>query len=742
MASDDCTDSSLTTEPENLTALLLESGLQVAYETRRTNLGLVVREVNLPGFVPTPPTKRPTTSWVWRHGHAVSFKDDQNNLSPMWLCRLCYTSVVAAKADAKVVPGDDFIFPANPTNIHMRHMETKHHYQSDGTLSTESHKRPKKRTITEAFSAIETAQKRTFDRGAWQTSYTRWITLSGVSLRQATSQEFYNLLTEQDPRLEEVIPRSAGTAHAWIIDAYNNAKSKVIKSIANSTSKLTISFDGWKANNDALDLLGVIVHYLGDDNKLHNVVLAMSDTLGSHTGTNIAEQLFDVLKDYQIHGHQIAYFQADNAFNNDTALAALAERVDIHPVNSRLRCAGHIFNLVCNAILFGVPTKAEMEDARCDFSQPTTDEDDNDEAASTQAAAKFESIMDYGSEAAKHLAWQRRGPIGKLHNLVTNIKASSSRRALFESKQSELIDEDGDTAHAKIYRLVTNGGIRWNSTYLMIARAIQLKDALMLYQTHKDAEIPEDEQLNRHDWEELSDFNLLLEPIHEVSMHVQSVGTTAGALHNTLTSMDYLLTHLETRRNQPGSTHFMTCLNIGWKKLIKYYRKTDLNPAYIMAVFLNPHYRQFWFEEHWTAPFSDAAMVTVKEQFLVAQRLYNIDAPSISPPIQRKEASGFASYNKLRRRHKQHEDELARYMNAPEPPEHQDPLDWWILHQSSYPVLKHLAFTLLAAPASSASDERLFSIAGNFVNEQRPLTQQELAQAEQCLRSWYTEGLI
>jgi hypothetical protein len=81
-------------------------------------------------------------------------------------------------------------------------------------------------------------------------------------------------------------------------------------------------------------------------------------------------------------------------------------------------------------------------------------------------------------------------------------------------------------------------------------------------------------------------------------MHVQSVGTTAGALHNTLTSMDYLLTYLETRCNQPRSTHFITCLNIGWKKLIKYYCKTDLNPAYIMAVFLNPYYCQFWFEEH------------------------------------------------------------------------------------------------------------------------------------------------
>ena len=81
-------------------------------------------------------------------------------------------------------------------------------------------------------------------------------------------------------------------------------------------------------------------------------------------------------------------------------------------------------------------------------------------------------------------------------------------------------------------------------------------------------------------------------------MLVQSVGTSAGALHNTLTSMDYLLHYLEERRSQPGSLFFMACLNVGWLKLKKYYEITDLNPAYIMAVFLNPHYRQVWFEEH------------------------------------------------------------------------------------------------------------------------------------------------
>jgi hypothetical protein len=34
----------------------------------------------------------------------------------------------------------------------------------------------------------------------------------------------------------------------------------------------------------------------------------------------------------------------------------------------------------------------------------------------------------------------------------------------------------------KMYRDIVNGGIRWNSTYLMINRVICLKDALYLYQ--------------------------------------------------------------------------------------------------------------------------------------------------------------------------------------------------------------------------------------------------------------------
>jgi hypothetical protein len=69
---------------------------------------------------------------------------------------------------------------------------------------------------------------------------------------------------------------------------------------------------------------------------------------------------------------------------------------------------------------------------------------------------------------------------------------------VFESKQTEVIDE-GKTSYTKILRLVRNGGIRWNSTYLMIERAMHLRDALTLYQSHKEDDMHKSDLLTRKD---------------------------------------------------------------------------------------------------------------------------------------------------------------------------------------------------------------------------------------------------
>ena len=78
------------------------------------------------------------------------------------------------------------------------------------------------------------------------------------------------------------------------------------------------------------------------------------------------------------------------------------------------------------------------------------------------------------------------------------------------------------------------------------------------------------------------------------------------------------------------------------------------------------------------------ARTTVDEQYAAARRTYNTDAPeraSISPQARRKELTGYAAWNKKRSYGQSTiDDEITKYRNIVDPPDAQDPLDWWRLH--------------------------------------------------------------
>jgi hypothetical protein len=190
-----------------------------------------------------------------------------------------------------------------------------------------------------------------FDRAGRQDAYTESVAVSGIPLRGATLPALKRLLTFQHPRVEKLIPTSHTTVAAWLNEAYTRHQAIVLASLATSTSAITISFDSWKANNDILDLLGVVARYLDENHELRTVVLILRDHHGSHTGANIGELLNQVLGGLKIRS-KVAYFAADNASNNNTALKYLATKV-IHYQSKliRLHCTGHVLNPVCKAIL-------------------------------------------------------------------------------------------------------------------------------------------------------------------------------------------------------------------------------------------------------------------------------------------------------------------------------------------------------------------------------------------------------
>jgi len=88
----------------------------------------------------------------------------------------------------------------------------------------------------------------------------------------------------------------------------------------------------------------------------------MKELIGSHSGQNMAEVTADVLEDYGI-TNRVGYIMSDNVYANDTYVRHLSTLLEARglcfdPSQRRLRCQGHIINLVVMSFFFDpIPTR-------------------------------------------------------------------------------------------------------------------------------------------------------------------------------------------------------------------------------------------------------------------------------------------------------------------------------------------------------------------------------------------------
>lgn len=525
----------------------------------------------------------------------------------------------------------------------------------------------------------------------------RWIVSGSQSLRSATSPALRDLLSLDHSKIDALIPSSHATAHRYIVECYATSKVKVTKALAKARSSMSVSFDGWLADNQ-LDMLGVTAHYLDEQLRVKTVLLGLRPMYGAHSGVAIAEELLTVMREFKI-SDRVGYLVADNASNNDTVLREIAKEIDVDPLRQRIRCGAHILNLVAKAILYGTDIDCVADAAK--FASRF------DSSGSGDALTNTGKTVRSRDESASLAAWRKGGALGRCHNLVYHVKGSARRRRYFESKQREISD-------SRIYQLVANGGIRWNSDLEMIERALKLRDALQLYQDHyaNDDSDPLDHEdcLSSEDWNELNELKELLQPLKDASIRCQTVPVDGhhGAL---------------------------------WQALSKL---SDSSPAYRLSVFLHPSHKMAWFERNWgeRRDWIEAVDETVSTSWNDCKRRWPNDVQSPRLPLGGRPHEELDEFERFMEPEEDLEtDDLTRWRREP-CVRTREPLQWWRDNHHQFPVLRHLAFEIFACPASSAADERTFSLAGNVLNDARHNTQEELAEAYQGLRSWFAEVLI
>lgn len=384
--------------------------------------------------------------------------------------------------------------------------------------------------------------------------------------------------------LHYALPSSSNTIKNWILVSYKHNRLQLIHYFQQIPFCIYLSFDLWSSPNHR-SFLGVVAHWATLEGILKSATIGFCRFQGPHTGSNIAEVLWKILERFEI-TRKIGYITTDNATNNDTAISELATYfgrvgIEFNAQESRVRCFGHIINLIVKGFLWGEDWEA--------FEGEVTTECEVEEA----------------SRALK--TWWKRGPLGKLHNISTWILRTLQRRDKFIHKVKQLRSSSGSIA-GPLLPMVGNI-TRWSSDVDSIERAFVLKKAIddfvsgaireerqkrtgrrstttpnmqAIDEDILDAENPElisIDELTLDDWEDLKLILRILEPFRGWTLLLQGTGTERIQANcyiaRVLPAIDELLSHLEDCKNQYSdsarySTHLSSSINRAWAILDMY----------------------------------------------------------------------------------------------------------------------------------------------------------------------------
>ena len=366
-------------------------------------------------------------SWIYRHGA---------NLEPRgvryWLCRLCHEKKSYSTA----------LYASSGTAHAARHLHRQHQVTEScecgpglttpftlAATSVTASTRPLSRQATLGFQLASN-----FDERPWKARYVDWIILEDVTFRQASSERLRWLIANGGELASQLLPEHHTTVCSWIRDTFESRQRIIVNLVKGSKSCVHLSFDLWTASN-GFHYIGIVGHFVDEEGKKRDALLGLPRLIGPHSVENMASYVKKVIDQYEI-GAKLGYFMLDNAESNDTCLETLARWFPIDVGRRRLRCIGHIINLVVRAVIFG------------------------------SNISKFEAELRGATDEFSFDLWAKKGSIGRLHSLATYIRRTDQRRQALRRLQAEFAGDDAIFT----LEIVVDGRTRWNSIYMMIER--------------------------------------------------------------------------------------------------------------------------------------------------------------------------------------------------------------------------------------------------------------------------------
>ncbi|KAF9871170.1 transposase-like protein [Colletotrichum karsti] len=704
---------------------------------------------------------RGRSSWIREHGEFLVEIIQGRAGTSFWSCRRC---------DAK---GSPRLFGAAATSAPQEHLLRGHNVcrisaqsdeDSDGcTLVTSSppYKRPRPN------SNIPKSKIMTM----------RDLCVASVVSADLPFVHFENTYVQQMFRYHSMevageIPWGRTAIRDRLDDFCQRGEALVKSELHSAASKIHLSFDLWSSPN-IYAFMAVTGHFIHADGTTQSRLLAFPQHHGNHSGRSLSQTLIDVVDRYDLRA-RVGVTVSDNATNNDTCLQAFYQTISpemmVDDVKARrMRCYGHMLNLAARAFLFGADK--ETLEAESDFFRLCDRYDDDLEL------------------------WRRLGPVGRLRNIVKFVRSSPQRTERYRKAAAE-VDGDSDfrifSKSRREAQLILNNDTRWNSTYLIIERAVKKKaeiQAFLLANNDDDdvaQHIPEKDLLSGEDWKVLAEIGMILEPFYRQTKRCEGWGIDDGhgRLWEVTMGIEYLLSHLvdwkiyynasispsisnddegdsqQSQQSQKRAGRAQRRRQHNLQALPDHVRKDWASPASRSAsrfesldeewqTFLRSSVEQAWqklftyYEKLGDSPlFSEYFDWWYCEPAEVFPSSWQAGILPVDPGAGDGEDVHYRQWvNSRRRQTPPRTDELDLYLRQP-PEATSDPVRWWRDHAETFPALSRLALDVFAVPAMATDCERAFSTAKLTLTSQRLSMLPGTIETIQLSKNWLRRGVL
>jgi hypothetical protein len=492
----------------------------------------------IPTLERVPNGKGASSSPVWKYGWRMQVRGETPP-KYHWVCTRCHKQRSHRKHAYNVTNGTDSAI-THLLNVHDIDKDGPRLKRTRSIADQVSSQPTSSRVSNSSYGQDITHYGTVFNEAAWKGAVTALIVHENLAFRLLESPYMQDCLKMLNPAVDSrgCLPYHS-TLRKWISQVYQSHVGVVTEHLRAATSAIHFSFDLWTSRN-LRALCGVNCHFADEYGNLKTFLLALPQQEGKHTGANIAETIAEIITRFDLQDN-IGFFIADNATNNDTCIEALAAEFTFDATERRLRCAGHIFNLVARALLWGT-----------------------DEEAFLKALAGVELT------AEELECWRRRGPLGKVRNTIVYIRASPQRNEAFKKAQAD------HPLLTKVTELHAFNDTRWNSVFDALRVFIKVRPAIddFYHKTLRDWQDywnkltdfdtkPPPEKMRKKpailtdfitqdDWVILTQYYEILEPVWQFTQRLEGRGSGAshGVVWQVIPAMERLFTHFEKLKSQ------------------------------------------------------------------------------------------------------------------------------------------------------------------------------------------------